>query len=84
MRRYWYIMLTSPKRTFLYFLIDAEMYNLDILQRLKCKVYFIFLAKNVKIFTNLLYQDISINVFLKRFRFLDPLTYPFYSKYKKI
>ncbi len=80
--RYQYVTFTSTKHTFLYNLIDAKTYNLVIFQHLKRTNRYVFLAKQcqkyvhifliIKIFVSLHFYHF-IN---KRFRFLDPLTYP--------
>ncbi len=64
------------------FLIDAKTYNLDVLQYLKRKNRYIFLAKkNVKYLRIFYIIKIFVSIHFyhfinKRFRFLDSLTYP--------
>ncbi len=66
----------------MYVFIDAKTYNLDVFQRLKCTNRYVFLAKKRKnIYVSFIslrysYQCIFYNFINKRFRLLDPLTYP--------
>ncbi len=60
----------------MYVFIDAKTYNLDVFQRLKRTNRYVFLAKNVKIFTYLyIIKIFHINAFLS-ISDLDSLTYP--------
>ncbi len=65
----------------MYVFIDAKTYNLDVFQRLKRTNRYVFLAKNVKYLRIFYIIKIFVSMHFyhfinKRFRLLDPLTYP--------